>query len=101
MFARRDLITPTLGGLPWFEKPPLLYWLMIAAYRVFGVNEFAARLGPAICGLVSGAFVYWLCETIENAALGKEDGQQRLIGLGRGSALAWLTRLDAIVLSRG
>jgi 4-amino-4-deoxy-L-arabinose transferase-like glycosyltransferase len=101
MFVRRDLITPTLGGLPWFEKPPLLYWLMIAAYRIFGVNEFAARLGPAICGLFSGAFVYWLGKTIENAALAKEDEQQRRDGLGRVSALVWLTSLGAIVFSRG
>src|SRR5215510_11285635 len=60
MLARRDLITPTLGGLPWFEKPPLLYWMMMASYRVFGANEFAARLGPAICGLLTGFFVYWM-----------------------------------------
>ena len=57
MLARRDLVTPTLGGMPWFEKPPLLYWLMMASYRVFGVGEYAARFGPAICGLVSAVFV--------------------------------------------
>ena len=53
MFQRGDFITPTLGGVPWFEKPPLLYWMMMASYRVFGVTEFAARLGPAICGLLT------------------------------------------------
>ena len=60
MLARHDLITPTLGGLPWFEKPPLLYWMMMASYRVFGVSEFSARLGPAICGLLTAVFVYWI-----------------------------------------
>ena len=48
MLQRGDFITPTLGGVPWFEKPPLFYWMMMASYRVFGVSEFAARLGPAI-----------------------------------------------------
>src|SRR5258706_15630677 len=72
MFARRDLITPALGGLPWFANPPLLYWLMIAAYPVFGVNESAARLGPAVCGGVTGAFVYWLGKTTRKAAPPKE-----------------------------
>jgi 4-amino-4-deoxy-L-arabinose transferase-like glycosyltransferase len=38
MFERRDFITPTLGGLPWFEKPPLLYWMMILSYRFLGGN---------------------------------------------------------------
>src|SRR5713226_7986831 len=69
MFARHDLITPTLGGLPWFEKPPLLYWLMIAGYRVFGITESAARLGPAICGLLTAAFVYRIGKTVETAGL--------------------------------
>src|SRR6476620_7624280 len=64
MFARRDWITPTLGGLPWFEKPALLYWMMMASYRVFGVNEFAARLGPALCGLLMGVFVFWIASAI-------------------------------------
>jgi len=39
MFVRGDTITPTLGGRTWFEKPALLYWLMIAAYKLFGVSE--------------------------------------------------------------
>ncbi|HEY8203327.1 MAG TPA: hypothetical protein VIF81_01245, partial [Pyrinomonadaceae bacterium] len=41
MLARRDLITPTLGGIPWFEKPSLLYWMMMGSYRVLGVTEYA------------------------------------------------------------
>jgi 4-amino-4-deoxy-L-arabinose transferase-like glycosyltransferase len=51
MMARGDWITPTLGGYTWFEKPALLYWFEIVAYSVFGVNEFAARLGSALSGL--------------------------------------------------
>ena len=51
MYLRGDWVTPTLGGFNWFEKPALLYWFEIVSYRVFGVSEFAARLGSAICGL--------------------------------------------------
>ncbi len=51
MFERGDWITPTLGGFDWFEKPALLYWLQIAAYKLFGVGEFAARFGSAAFGL--------------------------------------------------
>ena len=39
MLMRRDFITPTLGGLPWFEKPPLLYWMMMLAYRLFDFGK--------------------------------------------------------------
>src|SRR5438105_15621332 len=48
MFARHDWITPTLLGDTWFEKPALLYWLMIGSYHLFGVNEWAARLPNAL-----------------------------------------------------
>jgi 4-amino-4-deoxy-L-arabinose transferase-like glycosyltransferase len=53
MFERRDFITPTLGGLPWFEKPALLYWLQGLGYSLFGVNEFAARLPSMLAALFS------------------------------------------------
>ena len=109
MFVRHDWITPTLGGLPWFEKPPLLYWLIIAAYRVLGVSEYATRVGPAICGLVTAGFVYWIGRTIEHAGSGantasfnSEQGEEHnREGLGRYSALVWLSSLGAIVFSRG
>jgi 4-amino-4-deoxy-L-arabinose transferase-like glycosyltransferase len=51
MFERGDWVTPTLGGFHWFEKPALLYWLQITFYNIFGVSEFAARLGSALFGL--------------------------------------------------
>ena len=53
MFLRGDLVTPTLGGHTWFEKPALLYWMMIAAFKAFGVGEWSARLGPALCGVLT------------------------------------------------
>jgi 4-amino-4-deoxy-L-arabinose transferase-like glycosyltransferase len=42
-----DLVTPTLQGVPWLEKPVLYYWLAAAAFRVLGETETAARL-PAV-----------------------------------------------------
>ena len=65
MFLKGDLVTPTLGGHTWFEKPALLYWLMIAAYKLFGVNEFSARLGPALCGLLTVAAVWRVTKAID------------------------------------
>jgi 4-amino-4-deoxy-L-arabinose transferase-like glycosyltransferase len=59
MFERNDWVTPTLGGANWFEKPALLYWLQIAAYKLFGVSEFAARFGSALFGLGT-IFSLWI-----------------------------------------
>ena len=72
MLLRNDFITPTLGGHTWFEKPPLLYWMQIAAFRIFGINEAAARLGPAVCGLVTVAAIWWLARTVEVTTVNRD-----------------------------
>src|SRR5438067_3908412 len=111
MLARHDLITPRLGGLPWFEKPPLLYWMTMASYRVFGVNEFSARLGPAICALLTAVFIYWIAASVrdpdgqagwggtvrEGAAYLAQSSQD---DLPRYSALAFLSCLGVIAFAR-
>jgi 4-amino-4-deoxy-L-arabinose transferase-like glycosyltransferase len=48
MLARRDWVTPILGGKAWLEKPPLYYWQAMLAYGVFGVSDWAARLPSAV-----------------------------------------------------
>ncbi len=48
-----DWITPTLhGGEPFWGKPPLHFWLTAASFRLFGVNEWAARLPSLFAGLI-------------------------------------------------
>ena len=58
MLASGDWLVPRLDGLPFFHKPPLMYWIDAVAMRVLGVNEFAARLAPAIGAWVMGAALY-------------------------------------------
>ncbi|HKV93684.1 MAG TPA: glycosyltransferase family 39 protein [Candidatus Angelobacter sp.] len=60
MLARHDWIVPTLNGTPWLEKPVFLYWKMIAAYRLLGVSDWAARLPAAFhaTALVVGVFFF-------------------------------------------
>jgi 4-amino-4-deoxy-L-arabinose transferase-like glycosyltransferase len=44
----------------YFDKPPLLYWLISGAFAVFGPGEAAARLGsvlPAIGVAVATAWI--------------------------------------------
>jgi Dolichyl-phosphate-mannose-protein mannosyltransferase len=48
MAERGDLVLPTLQGEPYLDKPPLLYWLVMASYRIFGVHDWSARLVPAL-----------------------------------------------------
>ena len=65
MFTRGDPVTPTLGGHTWFEKPALLYWMIAASFKVLGVSEFSARLGPAVCGLLTIVAVWCVGRKID------------------------------------
>src|SRR5687768_1167165 len=48
MLARGDWVVPTFNHELRTQQPVLVYWLIMAAYSVFGVNEFAARLPSAL-----------------------------------------------------
>src|SRR5665647_1211856 len=38
---------------PFWEKPPLFFWLQAGCMKLFGINEFAARLPNAIFGIIT------------------------------------------------
>ena len=50
MLAAGDFVTPRLNGVPYFEKPPLLYWCNAAAFALFGQTPWAARLPTRLFG---------------------------------------------------
>ena len=51
MFERSDWVVPTFNGELRTDKPPLHYWAMMGSYRLFGINEFAARWGSVLSGV--------------------------------------------------
>ncbi len=58
MLSRHDWITPTLGGKPWLEKPPMYYWQAMLVYSIFGVSDWAARLPSAVDAMLMVVGVY-------------------------------------------
>ena len=60
MATSGDCLIPQLFGLPYLEKPPLLYWLTSTMFRLFGATELPARIGPALAAafgvLAAGCF---------------------------------------------
>ncbi len=70
MYKTGDWITPRLYGEPWFEKPPLFYWAAAAAYSVFGVSEFSARLPSAVAALLAALALAWTAWRYYGAAAG-------------------------------
>jgi len=43
---------------PFFEKPPAFIWLQVCSMKIFGVNEFAARLPNALIGAVTMLVIF-------------------------------------------
>ncbi len=52
MAASGNYIVPTQNGIPFFDKPPLCYWLQAASIRGFGTNSLAARFPSAVGGML-------------------------------------------------
>jgi 4-amino-4-deoxy-L-arabinose transferase-like glycosyltransferase len=59
MLQERSWLVPVLDGQPYCDKPPLLYWLVMAAYQVLGVHDWAARLVPSIAGFLTVLVTYF------------------------------------------
>ena len=95
MFLRGDLVTPTLGGRTWFEKPALLYWMIIASFKLFGVTEWSARLPSAISGVLTIAAVFVVGRQVEVV----KDGEHQLQGYAFWSALAAATTIGIVAFS--
>ena len=60
MLSRHDYVTPTVDGIRFFDKPPLMYWMAAGSMRVFGIHDWAARLPLALGVLALLVAVYAL-----------------------------------------
>ncbi len=58
MIVTNDFFFVKIDFQPFHEKPPLFFWLQVIAFKLFGVNEFAARLPNALIGIASLLFIY-------------------------------------------
>jgi 4-amino-4-deoxy-L-arabinose transferase-like glycosyltransferase len=69
-----NCIIPTFNGKLRPDKPVLLYWLEIAAFDVFGINEFAARLPSAVAALATLLIAYELGRSMFSKTTGLVAG---------------------------
>jgi 4-amino-4-deoxy-L-arabinose transferase-like glycosyltransferase len=82
MHDRGEWVTPELQGKPWLEKPPLYYWITKPFYSVFSSPEVAARVGSALCGLITALAVYWVGLTLWTPLAGFIGSAMLLTTLG-------------------
>jgi 4-amino-4-deoxy-L-arabinose transferase-like glycosyltransferase len=53
MWLSGDYLVPSLNGVAYSHKPPLLFWLINLGWQVFGVNDWWPRLVPSFFALGS------------------------------------------------
>jgi dolichol-phosphate mannosyltransferase len=59
MLGTDSFIVPVLHGEPYYDKPPLLYWLVMLSFEVFGISDGSARLVSASAALLTVLVTYF------------------------------------------
>ena len=70
MLETGNYAIPQIGFEPFWEKPPLFFWLQVICMKIFGVNEFASRLPNAVCGILTLILLYRLGKKLVNEQFG-------------------------------
>jgi 4-amino-4-deoxy-L-arabinose transferase-like glycosyltransferase len=83
--GRLNWLYPTIGGMPYLNKPPLIHWLIGLCFAIGGVSEWTARLIPAMLTASSVPLVY---------AIARELFLKRTIAIF--STLVYLTLMPVV-----
>ena len=63
MYSSGDYLVPHLNAVPYDHKPPLLFWIIVGIWKIFGVNEIIVRFVPFLFAsgvVIIGAKIYQL-----------------------------------------
>lgn len=74
MLARGDWVVPMFNGQLRDAKPVMLYWLIMSAYGMFGVGEFAARFWSAVLAVATVLMTYQIGRRMFNPQIGLWGG---------------------------
>ena len=63
--AREMIVTGNFSRVqidfhPFWEKPPLFFWMQVLSMKLFGINEFAARFPNSIIGIFTLTTLYFV-----------------------------------------
>ena len=64
MVETHHWLLPTNNGAPRLQKPPLLYWLIIISFKLFGVNAATARLPVALAVVACTGLIFLIGEKL-------------------------------------
>ena len=70
MMVSGDYFQVQVNFSPFWEKPPLFFWLQSASMHLFGVGEFGARFPNALAGIITIIVIYFLGKKEKSARFG-------------------------------
>jgi len=70
MIVSGQYLSPMIKFEPFWEKPPLFFWLQAASMHMFGITEFAARLPNALFGTATLLLLYFAGRHIAGNRMG-------------------------------
>ena len=70
MLEQDQWVVPSFNGQMFPDKPPLMFWMMMVAYKLFGTTEFAARFPSAVLGVATVLATYALGKRLFSAGAG-------------------------------
>ena len=70
MLASGNYLSPLIYGNYWYDKPILFYWELLAAFKIFGIQEFSARFFPALSGIAGLFLTYGFASRIYDRKTG-------------------------------
>lgn len=70
MLVTGEYLRPSISYMPFWEKPPLFFWIQAASLSVFGIGEYAARLPNAVLGIFSLLVIYTIGKKVHDARFG-------------------------------
>lgn len=85
----RHWVIPHLNGLPYIEKPPLLYWTQALSMGLFGETDVAVRLVPTLASLASMASLWWYGRRL----YGERFGRMAAFMLGTSLGFSFLCKI--------
>lgn len=60
MIVNKNYLNVQINYQPFWEKPPLFFWLQALSMKIFGVNEFASRFPNVLVGIASILSIYYI-----------------------------------------
>lgn len=66
MIVTKDYLRVQVDFQPFWEKPPLFIWLQVICMKLFGINEYAARLPNALTGIATLLTLFYVGKRVFN-----------------------------------